>query len=88
MQAQQVANDAIAKEKSAQAELNTTKKELCSLQGQLDMTTKRSKASTEGVHSQYRPKIQNLEAQVQQLTKALEDEVSKNRKRIVPKFEL
>ena len=88
MQAQQAATDAIAREKAAQAELNSTKKELCSLQGKLDMTIKKSKTSTESVHSQYRPKIQNLEAQVQQLTKALEDEVSRNRKRTVPKFEL
>ena len=54
----------------------------------MDATVKRSKAAADRVHTQYRPKIQDLEAQIQQLKDALETELSKNRKRTLPKFEL
>lgn len=88
MQAQQKALEASGKEKKAQELVVSKGVELASLSGQLDAASKKVKAGVDKVHAQYRPKIQNLETQMQQLQEALESEVSRNRKRTQPKFEL
>jgi len=88
LQAQQEASNAKASEKLAQSQLISKNVEITSLRGQLEAAVKRAKANAETVHAQYRPKVQNLEGQVQQLKDALETELSRNRKRTLPKFEL
>lgn len=88
LQAQQEASNAKASEKLAQSQLISKNVEISSLKGQLEAAVKRAKANAETVHAQYRPKVQNLEGQVQQLKDALETELSRNRKRTLPKFEL
>ena len=88
LQAQQEASNAKASEKLAQGQLISKSVEISSLKGQLEAAVKRAKANAESVHAQYRPKVQNLEGQVQQLKDALETELSRNRRRTLPKFEL
>ena len=88
LQAQQEASNAKATEKLAQSQLISKNVETSSLKGQLEAAVKRAKANAESVHAQYRPKVQNLEGQVQQLKDALETELSRNRRRTLPKFEL
>jgi len=88
LQAQQEASNAKASEKLAQSQLISKNVEISSLKGQLEAAVKRAKANAESVHAQYRPKVQNLEGQVQQLKDALETELSRNRRRTLPKFEL
>ncbi|DBA98353.1 TPA: hypothetical protein ACH3X3_012370 [Trebouxia sp. C0006] len=86
--AQQEASNAKATEKLAQSQLISKNVETSSLKGQLEAAVKRAKANAESVHAQYRPKVQSLEGQVQQLKDALETELSRNRRRTLPKFEL
>ncbi|KAL0041431.1 hypothetical protein WJX79_003098 [Trebouxia sp. C0005] len=86
--AQHEASNAQASQKLAQSQLISKNIEMTSLKGQLEAAVKRAKANAESVHAQYRPKVQNLEGQVQQLKDALETELSRNRKRTLPKFEL
>lgn len=88
LQAQQKETEAINKAKQAQSELISKGVELASLKGQMDAANKRANLKADQVHAQYRPKVQNLEAQIQQLKNALETEMSKNTKRTMPKFEL
>lgn len=88
MQARQEASDAKASDKLAQSQLISKNVEISSLKGQLEAAGKRAKSNVETVHAQYRPKVQNLEGQIQQLKDALETELSRNRKRTLPKFEL
>lgn len=86
--ARQAASNAKASEKLAQSQLISKNVEISSLKGQLEAAVKRAKANAESVHAQYRPKVQNLEGQVQQLKDALETELSRNSRRTLPKFEL
>lgn len=88
VQAQQKASEAVDQQKKAQALVISKGVELASLSGQLEAANRKGKAGADKVHAQYRPKIQNLEAQVQQLREALENEAQRNRKRTLPKFEL
>lgn len=88
MQTQQKANESATQQKKAQELVISKGVEIASLSGQLEAATKKSKAGADKVHAQYKPKIQNLEAQVQQLREALETELQRNRKRTLPKFEL
>ena len=88
MQTQQKANESATQQKKAQELVISKGVEIASLNGQLEAANKKSKAGADKVHAQYKPKIQNLEAQVQQLREALETELQRNRKRTLPKFEL
>lgn len=88
MQAQQKEVEAVLKAKQAQNELISKGVELASLKGQMDAANKRANLKADQVHSQYRPKMQNLEAQIQKLKEALETEMSRHVKRTIPKFEL
>lgn len=88
MQAQRKEAEATSKAKQAQSELISKGVELASLKGQLEASNRRAKLKADQVHAQHRPKVQNLEAQIQQLKDALETEVSKHSKRTIAKFEL
>ncbi|KAL3131756.1 hypothetical protein ABBQ38_007475 [Trebouxia sp. C0009 RCD-2024] len=87
-QARQKEAEAIKLAKQAQNELISKGVELASVKGQLDAANRRANMKADQVHAQYRPKIQNLEAQIQQVKNALETELSKHTKRTTPKFEL
>ena len=88
VQAQQKEVEAVTKAKQIQAELISKGVELASLKGQVDAANKRANLKADQVHAQYRPKMQNLEAQIQKLKEALETEMSKHIKRTMPKFEI
>ena len=88
LQAQQKANEAVAQQKKAQELVISKGVEMASLNGQMEAANKKAKAAADKVHAQYRPKIQSLEAQLQQLRETLETELQRNRKRTLPKFEL
>lgn len=88
LQAQQKEAEAMNTAKQIQNELISKGVEVASLKGQLDAANRRANLKADQVHAQYRPKIQNLEAQIQQLKNALETELSKHTKRTKPKFEL
>ena len=88
LQAQQKEAEAINKAKQAQSELISKGVELASLKGQIEAANRKANLKADQVHAQYRPKVQNLEAQIQQLKDALETEVFKHTKRTTAKFEL
>lgn len=88
LQAQQGASDAVEQQKTAQALVISKGVEIASLNGQLEAANRKAKAGADKVHAQYKPKIQDLEAQVQQLRESLENELQRNRKRTASKFEL
>ena len=88
MQAQQREAEATLKAKQAQAESVTRGVDLACVQGQLDAANRRVSSKADQVHAQYRPRISSLAAQIKKLTEALEAEVSRHAKRIVPKIDI
>lgn len=88
LQAQQKEAEATTRAKLAQGEMISKGVELASLKGQIEAANRRANSKADQVHAQYRPKVQNLEAQIQQLKDALETEVSRHTKRTIASFEL